>query len=104
MGAIALCCAFILFSQALPVMAIGSTPSSPTQGEAQLDAVQKRSEDALKDPPLSLKQVQDKANEGINEIQGDADYQKMNRPGNSRQATSVEEQVENVLHKIKGDK
>ena len=49
---------------------------------------------------MSLEETQKKANEGINEVQGDADSEKMKNPSNTR-ATSFEQQVKKAVSKIK---
>jgi hypothetical protein len=43
--------------------------------------------------------VQEESAKGFNEIQGDADLDKMSRPDNSRQATTAKEQAERALKK-----
>jgi 3-dehydroquinate dehydratase len=83
-----------------PAFAMKGTQSQPSEGEAQLKGIYKESEDALRNPPLSLDRIQSKANEGhVNDVQGAADIEKMKRPGNSQQATSVEEDIEKALDK-----
>jgi hypothetical protein len=84
-----------------PAFAMQGTQSKPSEGEAQLKGIYKESEDVLRNPPLSLDRIQSKANEGhINDVQGAADIEKMKRPSNSQQATSVEENIEKALEKV----
>ena len=83
-----------------PQTMINSTRSSPTEGEAPLNEIYEKSEDALKQPPLSMEKVQQEATKGYNEVQGDADFDKMHRPDNSQEATSAAEKVENALEKV----
>jgi hypothetical protein len=78
--------------------------SDLTKGSERLDDVQKKSEEILRNPPMSLDRVQDESNKGLNEVQGAADIQDMNRPSNSQQATSIQEKAEQVLEKVKGEK
>jgi hypothetical protein len=78
--------------------------SNLTKGSERLDDVQKKSEEILRNPPMSLDRVVDESNKGLNEVQGDADIQDMNRPSNSRQATSIQDKAEQVLEKVKGEK
>ena len=101
-AAIVLCVA-VLFSATAPAFAASGmtgSQSSVHKGEAKLDKIYEESEDALRNPPLSLEQVRDKANEGLNEVQGAADAKKMNRPSNSQAASSIEERIENALEKV----
>jgi hypothetical protein len=109
-------CALMLFSNALPAYSLPNpfasdksakteTPSNPTKGEDQLldieEGAQKtvnRSQDLL-----SGKEVTEKSNEGINEVQGAADADKMKRPSNS-QGETIQEILEDKLEKATGKK
>ncbi|MBW4594985.1 MAG: hypothetical protein KME46_19280 [Brasilonema angustatum HA4187-MV1] len=97
-------CALLIFSNAFPAAAIGTQKSSPEKGETQLLETQKETDKATAKPPLGLEETTKKANEGLNEIQGSADVNKMNRPDNSPAATSAEDKVEGFLEKITGKK
>lgn len=107
---IAFTCAFVLFSNVSPAVAaklggeagLGSDRSSTAKGSVQLDDIQRKSEEVTKAPPLGLQETQSEANKGINEIQGSANADQMYRPETSRQATSVEEQVKDVLENVTG--
>jgi hypothetical protein len=98
----ALVATVLFFSNALPVLAISTTPSAPQKGEAPLDEIYQKSEDALKAEPRTQKQVRAEAQKGTNEIQGDADIDQMSTPKNSQQAVTAKEQVERALEKITG--
>lgn len=98
--AIALVCAVLLFANAYPALAIGSAPSRPSQGETELNDIYKESQDAVRpENALSSEKVIERANKGLNEVQSDADIDQMNRPENSREATSAAEQVQRALGK-----
>lgn len=97
-------CAVFLLSNALPAAAIGSTPSRADEGDTRLDQIFRKSEEVTKAPPLNMEETQREANRGINEIQGSADKEQMSRPDNSRQATSVADQVEEALENLTGKK
>lgn len=100
---IAFTCAVLLFSNAFPAVA-GGMRSKTTEGSTQLNKIIDDSEAAAKSSPPSLKDTQRKAEEGINEVQGSSDANKMKRPDNSKQATSIEEQVGKVMDKVTGDR
>ncbi|MBW4515776.1 MAG: hypothetical protein KME11_11170 [Timaviella obliquedivisa GSE-PSE-MK23-08B] len=106
--AIIFTCTLLVFSNGLPVSAApgNSTQmkSNPTKGSERLDDVQKKSEEALRNPPLDMESVQDESNKGLNEVQGSADIQDMSRPSNSQNATSIEEKAEQILEKVTGNK
>jgi hypothetical protein len=97
---VASACAFIFLSTAVPAFAISSYESKPTEATTQLLDTQRQTDKAAKSPPLGLKETQEKTKKGINEVQGDADIDKMKNPSNSQSATSVTEEVEGFLEKI----
>jgi hypothetical protein len=95
---IAVCfCALMFVSNAFPAFAV---TSSPTKGEDQLLGIEKESQEAVLKKPMSLEETQEKASKGPNEVQGDADIDKMKNPSNT-QATSFEQQVKKAVSKIK---
>ncbi len=100
--------ALLLFSNAFPASADPVNPtsnqSSPQQGEANLQSIEKEAQKAVLKDPYSQKETQTKANQGLNEIQGAADADQMNRPENSQDAISVEDKSKNFLEAITGRK
>ncbi|MEG4108016.1 low temperature-induced protein [Microcoleus sp. S13_C5] len=95
---IAVCfCALMFVSNAFPAFAV---TSSPTKGEDQLLGIEKESQEVVLEKPMSLEETQEKASKGPNEVQGDADIEKMKNPSNT-QATSFEQQVKKAVSKIK---
>ncbi|MEH2175094.1 hypothetical protein [Nostoc sp.] len=99
---VAFTCALVLFSNAFPAFAIDSYQSNPTEGTTQLLDIQRKTDEAAKEPPEGLKETQKETNEGLNEVQGAADIDKQKRPENSQGATSVEEKAKNFLEKVTG--
>lgn len=94
-------CAVLFLAAAGPAFAMQGSQSRPSEGEAQLKGIYKESEEALRNPPLSLDKIEKKANEGhVNDVQGAADIEKMKRSDNSQQASSVEEDIEQALEKV----
>jgi hypothetical protein len=96
-AAIALSCILVLFT-ATPTLAVGSTPSRPDEGTARMDRVYNEAEKSVR-PENALKgeKVINRANQGINEVQKDADAGQMNRPENSGQATSIIDEIKDAL-------
>lgn len=92
----------LFFTYAVPAFAISSSPSDPREGEAPINNIYERSEDALKGGPPGMEAVSQPANEGLNEIQAEADVDKMNTTENSREAVTAQDQVEKALEKITG--
>jgi hypothetical protein len=105
--AIMFTCTLLIFGNAIPADAAPAnttqTRSDLTKGSERLDDVQKKSEEILRNPPLSMDRVQDESNRGLNEVQGDADIQDMSRTSNSQKATSIQEKAEQILEKVKGE-
>jgi hypothetical protein len=101
---VAFTCALLIFSYAFPAAAISTQKSSPEKATDQLLQTQKKTDELTAKPPLGLEETIERANQGLNEVQGAADINKMNRPENSQAATSAEDQVENFLEKITGKK
>jgi hypothetical protein len=90
-------CALLFVSNVFPAFAV---TSSPTKATDQLLGIEKEAQKAVLKDPMSLQETQEKANEGINEVQGDADKDKMINPSNTN-ATSFKQQVEKAVSKIK---
>ncbi|MEH2319651.1 hypothetical protein [Nostoc sp.] len=99
---VAFTCALLLLSNAFPAFAIASYQSDSTEGTTQLLDIQRKTDEAAKEPPQGLEKVQKESNKGLNEVQGDADIDKQKRPENSQGSTSVEENIKNVLEKVTG--
>ncbi|GAB1543276.1 hypothetical protein NUACC21_59500 [Scytonema sp. NUACC21] len=103
---LAMTCALLFFSNAFPAAAtVGTNPSNPNEATTQLLETQKRT-DAIstQPPPTAQDQIEATKGGGLNEIQGTADIEKMKRPENSRNATTVEDEVKNLLNKVTGNK
>jgi len=101
---VAFTCALLIFSNALPAAAIGTQTSHPEDEVTQLTGIQKETDKLSAEPPPGLKETQERANEGLNSVQGAANIEKMKRPENSAQATTVEDEVKNLLEKVTGNK
>jgi hypothetical protein len=102
---LAITCALLLLSNTLPAAAIESYKSNPQKGTEQLLETQRRTDELTTQAPPGLEETQKRTSGGgLNEVQGTADIEKMNRPENSQEATSVEEEVSNFLKKVTGNK
>lgn len=98
-------CTLLVFSNVFPAVAAGrSTPTKPEEGEATLNRVQERSEDVVKSEPRSMKDVQeDSSGKKLNEVQGEADLDKMKRPENTPEQTeSFRDRIEGAIENITG--
>jgi hypothetical protein len=93
LAAVLLVCTLYIAVNTSPAFAFGGTSSKPSEGEAQLDGIYKESlKSANPDAdPQSMKDVQAKGKEGLNEVQGRADIDKMYRPSNSKGSTVIDD-------------
>lgn len=106
-------CALMLFSNASPAYSFpnpfssndAAPTSSPTKGEDQLLGIEEGAQKTAirQQDPLSGKVVTDLSNEGLNEVQGAADIDKMKRPSNS-QGETIEEIIQDKLEDATGQK
>lgn len=105
---VAFTCAFLVLSNAFPAYSDTpqptSTQKSPAQGESNLLGIEKEAQEAVLKDPYSREETQTKASEGLNEVQGAADIDKLKRPENSQGASSVEEKSESFLERLTGKK
>lgn len=107
-------CVLMLFSNALPAYSLPNpfvksdkavAPSQPTEGEAQLKGIEEGAQKTVNRSQdlLSGEEVTKKSNEGLNEVQGAADIDKMNRPSNSEGET-IEGILQEKLEEATGQK
>ncbi len=88
----------IFLANALPVIA-GS--SDPTQGTVQLDKIQEKTQAAIDSPATDLKTIEERSKGGLNEVQGSADYGKMENP--DEPGLSVEKTLGKIKAKAKNE-
>ncbi len=85
-----LICGLLFVSLANPVQAASKT----TDGEANLNKIQKKTDDVARSNPQGIDEITKEAQKGPNEVQGDADLDKMISPENADpDATTVKEQA-----------
>ncbi|MDX2230786.1 MAG: hypothetical protein NW220_14190 [Leptolyngbyaceae cyanobacterium bins.349] len=98
---VAFTCALLVFSNAVPALAAGMTSQSkPSDGEVQLKKIYDESEKSLNSGLDSMQEVSERAQRGVNEVQGGADLDKMSSPDNSQDATTFKDQVKKALDKV----
>lgn len=100
--AVAFCCAVLILSMAYPSYAESSAKSSPTDGTVQLSDIEKQAQKVAQ-KPLSPQAYQARSQGGLNEVQGSADVDKMNRSDDTQQADTVLDKIkdglDNITHK-----
>jgi hypothetical protein len=83
-----ICAGLILFLTALAPNPAFAATSSPKEGTVQLDEITAASEDVAK-APISSKEVQNRSEAGLNEVQGAADADKMIKASKPDQSGSA---------------
>jgi hypothetical protein len=104
-------CTMIFLSNALPASAVTSRPD---EGVTKLNKIQKRTDDLTKTTDdiakgdrsvfPSLKEVQSASQGGLNEIQGDADKDKMISPEDAKNVTTIQDKISDSLSKARDSK
>ncbi len=89
-------CGLLVFTSVLPARA---ADSNPRKGEANLNSIQKETDDVAKSKPRSMEETIEKAKEGTNEVQGAADTEQMVQPGETG-AESVEDKANNFFQNL----
>jgi hypothetical protein len=90
-------CGLLFISNTFPAQAAASNLRS---GEANLNEIQRKTDDAGYSDPQNIQEVTREAQKGLNEVQGDADKDKMISPEDAKNATTVGEQAESFLDKL----
>jgi hypothetical protein len=92
-------CGLMVFANAVPAIA---SQGNPTKGMQQLPNIQNKAEDAIKSAPYGIDKVEQESSQGLNEVQGSADFNKMKRDTNEGKLPAVSK-AEKAIDKI-GDK
>jgi hypothetical protein len=90
-------CGLLFISNTFPAQA---ATSNPRDGEANLNEIQRKTDDVGYSNPQNIHEVTKEAQKGLNEVQGDADKDKMISPRDAKDATTVEEQANKFLDKL----
>jgi hypothetical protein len=73
------------------------------KGETMLNKIQEKTDELTRSAPPTLEQVQKETKKGINEVQGDADREKMISPNDAKDNRTVEEQIIDLMEPIVKD-
>jgi hypothetical protein len=93
-----LICALIFFANITPAQAANVAKSKPTDGVEKMQKIDDNAYKNIEDPAMSLDEVQKRSEGGLNEIQGDADKDKMFTSKSSKPA--VAQDIEKALDKL----
>lgn len=101
MAVLALVGTAVLTLHSAPALAFGIGGSAqPSEGTTQLDNVYEESKEVSNSNPRGMGEVQKKASEGINGVQGAADMNKMKSPGDSPAAQTVKDDVKDAFEAV----
>lgn len=90
-------CGLLFISSAYPAQA---ATSRTTDGEANLNRIQDKTDDVARSNPRGLKEVTKEAQKGLNAVQGGADRNKMIDPEDASDVTTIQEKAANFLENI----
>lgn len=88
--------AVLVFTSSFPSLAANSSLS---KGTVQLDKIEQKTEQALDDPATTLETIEERSQGALNEVQGRADRNKMNRSNDKE--LPVVKQAEKALNQMK---
>jgi hypothetical protein len=76
--------------------------SDPTKGTAQMPESMKAEEDvAAKSAPMSIEEIEERNKDGLNEIQGDADKDKMYKSNTDKPGPAIVKDIEKAIDNAK---
>lgn len=90
-------CGVLFISSTYPAQA---TPSRTTDGETSLNRVQEKTDSVASSNPRGINEVTKESQKGLNAVQGGADKDKMVRPEDASNATTIKEQAANLLDNL----
>ncbi len=94
----ALMCTLLLFAGVTPAQAGNMPKSKLTEGTDQLQKIDAKAQTAIDKPATSLEEVEERSKNGLNEVQGSADKDKMYTSKSSKPA--VTDKLEKALDKM----
>lgn len=94
----ALMCTVLFFGNMNPAQADYTSKSKPTDGENRLQKIDDKAQESIDQPPMTLKDIEERNKNGLNEIQGSADKDKMYTSKSSKPA--VTDKMEKAMDKI----
>ena len=95
----ALICTILFVTTIAPAQAgMMSSKSKPTDGTTQLNKIDVKAQKTIDKPAMDLAEIEKRSQNGLNEVQGSADKNKMYRSNSSEPA--IGKDIEKALDKI----
>ena len=94
-----LICTILFVANVVPAQAgMMSSKSKPTDGTTQLNKIDDKAQKTIDKPAMDLVEIEKRSQNGLNEVQGSADKDKMYRSNSSEPA--IGKKIEKALDKI----
>ena len=95
----ALICTILFVTTIAPAQAgMMSSKSKPTDGTTQLNKIDQKAQQEIDNPAMNLEEIEKRSQNGLNEVQGSADKNKMYTWNSSEPA--IGKKIEKALNRI----
>jgi hypothetical protein len=91
-------CTILFFSTVNPAFASYTPMSKPTDGTTQLNKIDDKAQQEIDNPAMDIKEIEKRAKNGLNEVQGAADKGKMYTSTSSK--PTIAQKIEKALDKV----
>ncbi len=94
-------CSALLFLGLTMAPSLASQGSDPTQGTTQMPETMKAAEDVAKSAPMSIEEIEERNKDGLNEVQGDADKDKMYKSNTNKPGPAIVQDIKKAIDNAK---
>lgn len=94
-------CSTLLFLGLTMTPSFALQGSDLTKGTAQMPESMKAAEDVAKSPPMSMEEVEERSKDGINEVLGDADKDRMYKSNTNQPGPAIVKDIKKAIDKAK---
>lgn len=94
----ALICTILFFASVTPAQAGYMPKSKPSEGTTQLNKIDDKAQQEIDNPAMNLEEIEKRAQNGLNEVQGSADKGKMYTSKSSEPV--IGKKIEKALDKV----
>lgn len=96
-----LLCSALLFLGLTMAPSIALEGSDPTKGTAQMPEAMQAAEDVANSAPMSMEEIEERSKDGLNEVQGDADKDKMYKSNTDKPGPAIVQDIKKAIDKAK---
>jgi len=94
-------CSTLLFLGLTITSSFALQGSDLTKGTAQMPESMKAAADVAKSPPMSMEEVEERSKEGLNEVQGGADKDRMYKSNTDKPGPAIVKDIKKAIDKAK---